>query len=160
MAFIFDVRKISEGVYSAKIVDIEDAIAEAVNQMAAEENILLAKIGQMNMNEVGYAGREIGTLYDKKVKQRLKNLKMKDKIINEFIEKYCCKEHHIKWEEKVDEGKKGGEEGKKDVGAERGEGVEDDYDDRRFDGGRRRKKKKKTKKRKHKRKKKTRRRKK
>jgi len=157
MAFIFDVQKISEGVYSAKIVDIEDAIAEAVNQMAAEENILLAKIGQMNMNEVGYAGREIGTLYDKKVKQRLKNLKMKDKIINEFIEKYCCKEHHIKWEEnpiyKAEEGKKG-------EGAERGEGGEEDYDDRSFGGGRRRKKKKKTKKRKHKRKKKTRRRKK
>ncbi len=163
MTFVFDVKKISDGVYSAKIVDIEDKIAEEVSEFAK----YFEQIRNESAIEGGFQNtldwiasykktdgkwpelvRYVGEEFDKKFPND--PLEIKQNVVNEFLEKYCCDDRtrevyaervrsHIEAQRAQQGQKQGGEQG-----GEQG-------------GGRKRKK---TKKRKHKRKKKTRRRKK
>ena len=152
MTFVFDVKKISNGVYSAKIVDIEDKIADAVSEFAKyfEELKWEGEGGFSNTLDWIASYKKIDTtwteleLYVGKVfDEKFPNdpLDIKQNVVNEFLEKYCCdKDIRKKFEAReVEKREREAQEGRKEG------------------GGRKRKK---TKKRKHKRKKKTRRRKK
>ena len=101
MTFVFEVKKIGNTMYSAKIVDIEDKIDEAVIQMyqgiennyaEAEREEMMKMIESIKPSEVApmLHSPTLSEFFDKYVDDNIKSLDIKDVAIKAFLEKYCC----------------------------------------------------------------------
>ena len=101
MTFVFEVKKIGNTMYSAKIVDIEDKIDEAVIQMyqgientyaEAEREEMMKMIESIKPSEVAHMlhSPTLSEFFDRYVDDNIKSLDIKDVAIKAFLEKYCC----------------------------------------------------------------------